>query len=112
MEKALAPAELEKMLNAGESIQVLDVRLTEDRVPVAHDVPGACWRDPDKVEEWAGKIDKNHPVVVYCVHGLRVSRSVRQKLSDRGYDASILEGGIDAWQEHVKSAGSDPNQTE
>lgn len=103
MKEAVSPAELAAELSSGSDIQVLDVRLAEDRTPVVHYIPGACWRDPNNVEKWAGEIDLRRRVVVFCVHGLRVSKGVRQALAERGFDAYILNGGIDAWEAYAKS---------
>lgn len=104
MKKSITPAELEAMLCSNRNVQILDVRLPQDRTPVTHDVPGACWRDPNQADSWSSEISAGVPVVVYCVHGLRVSQGVQQKLSSLGFDASILEGGIDAWEAHVERA--------
>ncbi len=104
MKKSVTSAELEAMLSSNPTVQVLDVRLPEDRAPVAHDVPGARWRDPNQADSWSEEISADRPVVVYCVHGLRVSQGVQQKLSGLGFDASILEGGIDAREAHIERA--------
>ena len=107
MKDAVTPAELAAMFDNDGAVQVFDVRLVEDRVPVTHAVPGARWRDPNDLSKWADEIDPNLPVVVFCVHGLRVSQAVRQELVNRGFEASIVEGGIDAWQDYVLKIGAD-----
>ena len=28
---------------------------------------GATWRDPERVQEWAGELSKADPVVTFCV---------------------------------------------
>jgi Fe-Mn family superoxide dismutase len=43
--------------------------------------------------------DKSGPVVVYCVHGHEVSRSIALALNARGIPARYLVGGIEAWRE-------------
>ena len=101
MKKAILSAELASNLSDKSGVQVFDVRLAEDREPVNHEVPGASWRDPKDIDAWADDVDPNRPVVVFCVHGLRVSQGVRNVLEEKGFDASILEGGIDAWQEYA-----------
>ncbi|MDX1512996.1 MAG: rhodanese-like domain-containing protein [Gammaproteobacteria bacterium] len=101
MNTSITPVELDAMLSDVTPVQIFDVRLKEDLAPVTHPVPGATWRDPARVREWSDEIDPKRPVVVFCVHGLRVSRGVREALAELGFVASILEGGIDAWQEHA-----------
>lgn len=103
MKESITVAELETMLARGDDLSVLDVRLVVDRAPVEHPIPGAEWRDPERVQAWGGELEHGRPVVVFCVHGLRVSRGVRQQLFEKGIDAAILEGGIDAWQQHVRA---------
>ena len=109
MKDVVTPAELEVMLNDDAAIQVFDVRLIEDRTPVTHTVPGAHWRDPNDVGKWSDEIDPKRPVVVFCVHGLRVSQAVQQELVNRRFEASILEGGIDGWQEYILKTCVDDN---
>lgn len=103
MKESITVAELETMLARGDDLSVLDVRLMVDRAPVEHPIPGAEWRDPERVRAWASELEPGRPVVAVCVHGQRVSRGVRQQLRERGIDAAILEGGIDAWQQHVRA---------
>lgn len=104
MKTTMGPAELASKLNDDARPQVFDVRLGEDRAPVTHEIPGASWRDPNRVDAWSDEIDRSRPVVVFCVHGLRVSQGVRRVLEEKGFEASILEGGIDAWQEYMDTS--------
>lgn len=103
MNETVTAAELDRMLSEGHDLTVLDVRLVKDKSPVEHPIPGAEWRDPEGVQAWRSGLESGRPVVVFCVHGLRVSRGVAQQLREQGIDAAILEGGIDAWQQHVRA---------
>lgn len=58
-------------------------------------IPGAHWRDPARVEQWAAD------VLVYCIHGHEVGRATALRLRAAGRRARFLRGGIDDW----KSAG-------
>ena len=42
------------------------------------------------------ELDPTKPIVAYCHHGVR-SATARKLLAERGFTASHLEGGIDAW---------------
>ena len=60
-------------------------------------LPGACWRDPAKVADWAAELPADSEVLVYCIYGHEVGRSTAMKLRSLGIKASYLPGGIDAW---------------
>jgi Fe-Mn family superoxide dismutase len=104
MKDMLSPAELEKLLDEGADITVLDVRRREDRVDVEHPIPGAEWRDPDQIAEWCKALKSSGEVLVFCVHGKSVSKNARDFLREQGLSAGALDGGIEAWQ--VFSKGS------
>lgn len=60
--------QLKKMLAQG-GITLLDVRRRADRETSPGMIPGAIWRDPEQVEQWAGEVEKNARTVIYCAHG-------------------------------------------
>ncbi|QGW84892.1 hypothetical protein GOQ09_04895 [Variovorax paradoxus] len=61
-------------------------------------IPGATWRDPSAVEQWASELPAGRGVVVYCVYGHEVGRSTALRLRAMGLDARYLRGGFDGWQ--------------
>lgn len=63
-------------------------------------LPGAILVPLGILAEHLDAIDIDVPVIVYCHHGVR-SASARQLLSDHGYTASHLAGGIDAWARDI-----------
>ncbi|WP_310385830.1 rhodanese-like domain-containing protein [Roseateles sp.] len=60
-------------------------------------LPGAHWRDPAQVADWATELQPGAEVLVYCVYGHEVGRVTAVKLRALGIKASYLPGGIDAW---------------
>lgn len=60
-------------------------------------IPGARWRDPATVADWASALPRDRPVVVYCVYGHEVGRATALRLRAAGLDARFLRGGIDGW---------------
>ena len=66
-------------------------------------IPGAAWRDPATIDDWAPGLapdlniykDRDRPVVCYCVRGHEVSQGAGEELRRLGIDARYLEGGID-----------------
>jgi len=60
-------------------------------------IEGAVWRDPERVDEWAGELAGSE-VVVYCVYGHEVGQSTAARLRDAGITARYLAGGIEDWK--------------
>ncbi len=77
--------------------QVLDVRRAAAYTQAHTQLPGATWRDPALVAQWATELAPGSKVLVYCVHGHEVSRSTALHLRAMGLDARFLRGGIEAW---------------
>ena len=101
MERTVSPTDLEAMLaGAGPSVRpaLLDVRRRPAFEADPRVIPGAVWKDPQAVETWAAELPAGAPVVVYCVHGHEVSRGVVDRLRGLGFDAALVEGGIEAWE--------------
>lgn len=78
--------------------QLLDVRRAGAFEQAATLIEGATWHDPAQVANWAGRLPRDAPVVVYCVLGHEVSQAAALRLRAAGIDARYLEGGIEAWQ--------------
>lgn len=98
MPKTLAPDELKRELGSGTPPLLLDVRRVEDKAAGPEGLPGAQWRDPAKLEEWAGEIPADATVALYCVRGGGVSQSVQAALAARGISARYVVGGLEAWE--------------
>lgn len=81
-----------------DSALVLDVRRAGVFEQAAQMIPGARWRDPASVTQWAGELPKDREIVVYCVYGHEVGRSTAMQLRAAGLKARYLRGGIDAWK--------------
>lgn len=91
--------ELKARLDAGERIQVLDVREQEETqngiIPGASPLGRAHFES--RVEDTIP--DKEAPVVVYCATSVR-SAFASKTLLDLGYkDVSILKGGFERWKD-------------
>lgn len=99
MKDTVTPLELRRWLEEGRALQVLDVRKKHDFDADPRLLPRARWKDPGQVAEWCTELSKTTPVVVYCVHGHAVSQGVVASLRSMGFDACLIEGGIEAWKE-------------
>ena len=76
---------------------LLDVRRRAVFDAAGELIPGAQWRNPVAVADWASALPPQRSVLVYCVHGHEVSRSVALLLRAAGVQASFLRGGIAGW---------------
>lgn len=81
-----------------EGSRVLDVRRAGVFEQAGTRLPGATWRDPARVAEWAAELPRdNSPITVYCVYGHEVGRATALRLRAAGLNARYLRGGIDGW---------------
>lgn len=100
----IEPLELARRLEAGEAIQVLDVRAPQrlaagrvEPVPEArfHNMRGSEFVHVADPAQALG-LAPTDPVTVVCGHG-NDSRVIAALLEQRGYDACSLSGGVNAW---------------
>ena len=94
---ALAPENLRASLTAGATPLLLDVRRRKAFDAGSDMIPGAEWRAPETVAEWADTLPKDREIIVYCVYGHNVSEDTAAALSAKGLKAIPLAGGIAAW---------------
>jgi rhodanese-related sulfurtransferase len=114
MENVIKPDELKSFLEKRDDILLLDVRRKPDYQAEPFLIPGAEWRDPEEVAAWSETIPKARQVVIYCVKGGSVSKSVSDYLRNKQIGTSYLDGGFKAWKEsggNVMSV-SDPDSRE
>lgn len=76
--------------------QLVDIRTDEER-QAAH-IPGSMHIPLERLEESAGELDRDRPLVLYCRSGDR-SAMAAEAFSASGWDATSLQGGILAWSE-------------
>ncbi len=90
--------EVSAMLARGEALQIVDARPRHYVSRTQDIMEGATWRDPERVQEWAGELSKTQPVVVFCVYGFHVGCRTAIALRDAGFDAKYMAGGHAAWR--------------
>jgi rhodanese-related sulfurtransferase len=91
--RTISPAELDP-----DNTLVFDVRREADYAVSNETIPGAMWKNPDKIDVWIGALPRTLDVVVYCVRGGSVSNSVVDRLQAEGVKARYIEGGIEGWK--------------
>jgi Fe-Mn family superoxide dismutase len=90
--------EVKAMLDTGKPVQVVDARPRASVYRTPEVMQAATWRDPERVQEWAGELSKSDPVVVFCAYGFHVGCKTAIKLRDLGFDAKFMTGGHSAWK--------------
>ena len=98
MERTIQPEDLKEQLATRKDVILIDVRRKADYDADQEKLPGAEWRDPDKVDEWSTELPKDKQVMVYCVRGGSVSNRVIDHLQEKNVQARFIEGGIEAWK--------------
>ena len=97
----IKPTELKKKIDSGEDIFIIDVRNPEEHESwkVSYDkyldtpvIPIDALSSPETLKQ----IPKDKQVVTFCGHGNR-SMSAAKMLSEKGFDARSIEGGLDGW---------------
>lgn len=100
MDRTIKPETLKNEL-AGKLI--LDVRRAADREAAPAHLPGAQWKNPEQLADWADGLPRDADIVLYCARGGSVSNSVADALQATGLKARFIEGGIEGW----KAAGGE-----
>lgn len=99
MSGTITPNELSRRLEEKKDVAIIDVRRKPDYEAEKITIPGAVWRDPEQVDQWSQDLPKDKEVIIYCVRGGSVSKSVWARLSDHKLDVKYIEGGLSAWKE-------------
>jgi thiosulfate sulfurtransferase len=98
MNQACSVAQLQAVLASATPPLVIDVRRAATFQQADELISQADWKDPERLSDWSGALDKARPIVVYCVHGHQVSQGCAASLRELGYQVSFLEGGIEEWK--------------
>ena len=90
--------EVKAMLDSGQPVQVIDARPRHYLSRQGDIMVGATWRDPDRVQEWAGELSKSDPVVTFCAYGFHVGCKTAIALREAGFDAKYMTSGHSGWK--------------
>lgn len=94
MMKTITTDELLERIEAGETLNIIDVR--EDEEVAAGMIPGAKHIALGEVESRIGEFDKNQANYLVCRSGARSGRA-SQFLNEHGVEAINVEGGMLNW---------------
>ena len=97
----IEPSELKNKMDSGENLYILDVRTPEEYKTwkISYDKhlePSLVPLDKLSSEELIRNIPKDREVITVCSHGMR-SKMAAEYLSQLGYNAKSIRGGMVAW---------------
>ena len=96
------PVELERMVQQGQPVHIVDVRAAEDyaegHIPDAVNLPKDQWTDAKIVKT---RLRKDRINVVYCyTHVCHLAATAAIEFASKGYPVMELEGGWRRWKEN------------
>ncbi|WYL53107.1 chromate resistance protein ChrB domain-containing protein [Aminobacter sp. P9b] len=97
MPRMISSQELIRLVGTDRCPTVVDVRRETVFAAAPTRIAGALWRDHMRVDDWLPQLPAGRRIAVYCAHGHNVSEIALAKLLAASADASMLEGGMDAW---------------
>ena len=97
--KEISTKELEQLLNAGEDVNMIDVRETHE-VAEGH-IPGVINIPLGLLEFRMNELDKSKEYIMVCRSGGR-SGQATQFLAGQGFNVTNMIGGMLAWEGEVK----------
>ena len=100
MIEEISATDLKRRLDAGDDIQLIDVRQPEEWAFAK--IEGAKLIPLGEIMNRRSEIDENRETVIHCKAGMRSARAV-QVLQQAGFKGSLknLKGGITAWSNEV-----------
>ena len=97
----IEPSDLKTKMDSGENLYILDVRTPEEYETWKisydkHQEPSLVPLDQLASKEQIRNIPKDREVITVCSHGMR-SKMAAEYLSELGYNAKSIRGGMVAW---------------
>lgn len=91
--RSIAPADVNP-----DTVLIFDVRREADFGASNEIIPGALWKNPERIDAWIGAAPLTMELVVYCVRGGTLSNTVVDRLRAVGAKARFIEGGLEAYK--------------
>jgi Fe-Mn family superoxide dismutase len=89
---AMSVEEVKAMLDSGERVQIIDARPRHYTTRAQDIMEGAVWRDPERLDEWIGELDKEQPG---RLAGLRLHIGCQTAIASKGgFDARMAGGHL------------------
>lgn len=92
--REITPTELQQLLAGANPPALIDVREEGEAAICA--IEGSILIPMSELPQRLSEVPRDRPVALYCHHGMR-SMMAGQWLSNQGYEALSLAGGVDRW---------------
>lgn len=109
MDDLISSDKLNDLLRAFPPPLVIDVRRREAFAASPDMIAGAIYRDPERLDVWAGALEIGRRIFVYAASG-HEGKQVAAALRDRGFAAGYLEGGIEGGVERGLPVAPKPSR--
>jgi len=96
----ISVAEAQARMNGSDEVLIVDVR--EDFEYAICKLPGSVLVPLGTLSERLESLQKEVPILTLCHHGIRSLRAAKM-LRDKGFEATSIAGGIDAWSRQIDS---------
>lgn len=96
---SIAPHDLWALIGTERAPQIIDARKRSAYDAASGLLPGAVWRDIADLAKWRPTLDRTRSIVFACGHGQAMSQIPAAHLRGDGYEARILAGGYEAWEQ-------------
>jgi adenylyltransferase/sulfurtransferase len=97
--REITPTELQQLLAGDNPPSLIDVR--EEGEAAICSIDGSTLIPMNTLPQRLQELPRDHAVVLYCHSGMR-SMMAGQWLSQQGFDALSLAGGIDRWAREIE----------
>lgn len=98
-EYIITPQELKDKLDAGDAIELIDVRTPDKHA--SYNIGGKLI-PLEELPMRLNEIDRDKPIITYCTMGGRSMRALQYLMSEGFTDIKSLDGGMTRWQEEIK----------
>ena len=102
----ISPSELAERLRNDEDITIVDIRSPEDHetdgIDGSQNVPvreALLTGDTDSARDQLNDLSEDEEIVTVCDAG-HASGETARLLREQGYDAKVLDGGLQAWKKN------------
>lgn len=96
----ISPRDLYNQNGGASAPMIIDVRRKDIYESATDLIPGALWRDPDKMATWIGELPRDASYAIVCKAGHQLSQMVAASLREAGVSAQVVSGGYEGWREN------------
>jgi rhodanese-related sulfurtransferase len=109
----ILPEELDKKIQEKQKVTIIDVRAEEKfndyHIKNSQNIPKTIILGSNKAVEESVSLPKDEEIIVTCTTGNSAAKCAAI-LREKGYKATVLEGGLTAWKHYLQMKEGDNNK--